>query len=76
MKQWLSDYIKGQKSAHDSIPLDAVAQVIDKLRVALKEDGKSSRLATAVAPPILPISRLTWVKGLRIKSASDFECFR
>jgi D-sedoheptulose 7-phosphate isomerase len=38
MKQWLSDYIKGQKAAHDSIPLDAVAQVVDKLRTALNED--------------------------------------
>jgi len=38
MKQWLDDYIKSQKVAHDSIPLDAVAQVIEKLRLALKED--------------------------------------
>lgn len=38
MKQWLADYLKSQKAAHDSIPLDAVAQVIEKLRLALKED--------------------------------------
>jgi D-sedoheptulose 7-phosphate isomerase len=38
MKRWLSDYISGQKAAHDSIPLDAVTQLIEKLRVALKED--------------------------------------
>ena len=38
MNQWISDYIQAQKAAHDSIPVEAVAQVIEKLRVALKED--------------------------------------
>jgi len=30
--------LKAQKTAHDSIPVDAVAQVIDKFRQALKDD--------------------------------------
>jgi len=38
MKQWISDYIRAQKAAHDSIPVDAVAQLIEKLRAALAED--------------------------------------
>ena len=38
MKQWIADYIKAQKTAHDSIPVEAVAQLIEKLRIALKED--------------------------------------
>jgi D-sedoheptulose 7-phosphate isomerase len=38
MKQWLADYVNAQKTAHDSIPLEQVALLIDKLRVALKED--------------------------------------
>ena len=38
MKQWTADYIKAQKAAHDSIPVEAVAQLIEKLRAALKED--------------------------------------
>jgi D-sedoheptulose 7-phosphate isomerase len=38
MKQWIADYIKAQKAAHDSIPVDAVAQLIEKLRAALKDD--------------------------------------
>jgi D-sedoheptulose 7-phosphate isomerase len=38
MKQWLTDYIQAQKAAHESIPLDSVAQLIEKLRLALKED--------------------------------------
>src|SRR6267378_1133763 len=38
MKQWIADYIKAQKAAHDSIPADAVAQLIEKLRQALKVD--------------------------------------
>jgi len=38
MKQWISGYIKSQKAAHDSIPVDAVAQLVEKLRDALKAD--------------------------------------
>jgi len=38
MKDWISDYIKSQKEALDSIPVDAVMQLIDKLRRALREE--------------------------------------
>jgi D-sedoheptulose 7-phosphate isomerase len=38
MKQWISDYIRAQKAAYDSIPVDAVAQLVELLRDALKED--------------------------------------
>ena len=38
MKQWISDYIKAQKAALDSIPVEAVAELIELLRQALKED--------------------------------------
>src|SRR5438128_9241363 len=38
MKQWITDYVKAQKAAHDSIPLDAVAQLIEKFRQALQDD--------------------------------------
>jgi D-sedoheptulose 7-phosphate isomerase len=38
MNDWISDYIKAQKQALDSIPVEAVAQIIEKLRRALKED--------------------------------------
>jgi D-sedoheptulose 7-phosphate isomerase len=38
MNQWIAEYIRAQKAAHDSIPAEAVAQLIEKLRVALKED--------------------------------------
>src|SRR5882724_4512206 len=38
MKQWIADYIRVQKAAHDSISIEAVAQLIEKLRDALKED--------------------------------------
>ena len=40
MKQWISNYIAKQKAAHDSIPVDAVAELIEKLRNALKEDRR------------------------------------
>jgi len=38
MKQWISDYINAQKAAHDSIPVPGLAQLIEKLRAAFKED--------------------------------------
>lgn len=38
MKQWIVNYIGAQKAAHDSIPVDAVATLIEKVRTVLKED--------------------------------------
>jgi D-sedoheptulose 7-phosphate isomerase len=38
MKQWISDYITKQKAALDSIPTQSVAELIELLRDALKED--------------------------------------
>ncbi|HEY3761926.1 MAG TPA: SIS domain-containing protein [Verrucomicrobiae bacterium] len=38
MKQWISDYMRAQKAAHDSVPVDAVAELIGKMKQALKED--------------------------------------
>ena len=38
MKQWISDYLRGQRAAHDSIPAEAVMELIGTLRAALKED--------------------------------------
>ncbi len=38
MKQWISNYLLAQKAAHDSIPVEDVADVVSKLRKAFKED--------------------------------------
>ena len=38
MNQWISDYIRAQQAALASIPVDAVARLIAKLRQALQED--------------------------------------
>ena len=38
MKEWIANYISAQKAAHDSIPVDEVAGLVEKLRTALKED--------------------------------------
>src|SRR6266536_881439 len=38
MKQWLADYLKAQQAAHGSIPIDAVAVIIERFRAALQED--------------------------------------
>ena len=38
MKQWISDYLRAQKAAHDSIPMEAVAELVDRLRTALQEN--------------------------------------
>ena len=38
MKQWISDYLSAQQAAHDSIPVPAVAELVGKLRAALREE--------------------------------------
>ena len=38
MKQWVADYLTAQQDVLGSIPTDAVAQVIEQFRAALKED--------------------------------------
>jgi len=38
MKQWISDYLRAQKAAHDSIPVEGVAEIVGKLRRAFLED--------------------------------------
>jgi D-sedoheptulose 7-phosphate isomerase len=38
VNEWIADYIRAQKAAHDSIPVAAVAQLIELLRTALRED--------------------------------------
>src|SRR5712672_204385 len=38
MKQWIVDYIRVQKAAHDSISIDGGAELIGKFGDALKED--------------------------------------
>lgn len=37
MKDWINNYITAQKAALDSIPAEAVAQLIERLRQVLKE---------------------------------------
>src|SRR5262249_20846230 len=58
MKQWVSDYIGAQKAAHDSIPVEQVANLIELLKTAHREEhqifvfgnggrtGNSSHFAT------------------------------
>jgi D-sedoheptulose 7-phosphate isomerase len=38
MNQWISDYLKAQKAALDSIPVEGTAKLIETMRTALKED--------------------------------------
>ena len=37
MNKWIGDYLTAQKAALDSIPVDAVAALIERLRVAVGE---------------------------------------
>ena len=38
MKQWISSYLRAQQAAHDSISVEAVAELVGKLRAALQAD--------------------------------------
>ena len=48
MNQWINDYVKAQKAAFDSVPAEAVAQLIEILRDALKAD-RADFLSSATA---------------------------
>jgi D-sedoheptulose 7-phosphate isomerase len=37
-KQWIAEYITAQKAAHDSIPVETVAKLIEQVRRAVMED--------------------------------------
>src|SRR5258708_84037 len=37
MKQWISDYVRAQKAAHDSIPVELFPKLIGALRTVLEE---------------------------------------
>lgn len=37
MKHWVLDYIRAQKAAHDSIPVETVAGIIERFRKAVEE---------------------------------------
>ncbi len=38
MSQWFSEYLRAQRAAHESIPLEAVIELAGRLRTALRED--------------------------------------
>jgi D-sedoheptulose 7-phosphate isomerase len=38
MKQWITDYVQAQKAAHDSIPIESVARLIEELAAAVKAE--------------------------------------
>ena len=38
MKQWLADYVRAQKAAHDSIPVAAVGRLIESLSTVWREE--------------------------------------
>jgi D-sedoheptulose 7-phosphate isomerase len=38
MNQWIANYVNAQKAALDSVPVDAVAKLIEMLRAALQAD--------------------------------------
>jgi D-sedoheptulose 7-phosphate isomerase len=79
MKQWIADYIKAQKAAHDSIPITAVEQLIEKLRVALKEDrqifvfgnGGSAANASHFATDLGKLASDKIGKRFRVMSLTD-----
>jgi hypothetical protein len=51
MQQWIRDYVNAQKAALDSIPVEAVAKLIDIFRQALRKTVRYLCLATAGALP-------------------------
>src|SRR5438046_9807782 len=38
MNQWVADYVRAQKAAHDSMPVAAVGRLIESLRTVWREE--------------------------------------
>jgi D-sedoheptulose 7-phosphate isomerase len=79
MNQWINDYVRAQKAALDSIPADGVAQLIEVLRQALKEDrqvfvfgnGGSAANASHFATDLGKGSSDKLAKRFRVLSLND-----
>src|SRR5436190_23432673 len=79
MKQWVADYLAAQKTALDSIPIDAVAAIIDKFREALQNDrqifvfgnGGSGANASHFATDLGKGASDKLVKRFRVLSLND-----
>ncbi len=79
MKQWVADYLTAQRATQNSIPVDAVAQMIEQFRVALEEDrqifvfgnGGSAANATHFATDLGKGSSDKLGKRFRVLSLND-----
>ncbi len=79
MKQWLEDYISAQRAAHQSIPVQQVAEIIEKIRVVWKEDrqifvfgnGGSAANASHFATDLGKGSSDKLSKRIRVMSLND-----
>src|SRR5258708_2839438 len=79
MKQWLEDYISAQRAALQSIPVQQVAEIIEKIRVAWKEDrqifvfgnGGSAANASHFATDLGKGSSDKLGKRIRVMSLND-----
>lgn len=79
MKQWIGAHLQAQKAAHDSIPVDAVVQLIELFRTALKEDrqifvfgnGGSAANATHFATDLGKSASDKVGRRFRIQSLND-----
>lgn len=79
MNEWIKSYLTAQKAALDSIPVDGVVQLIEKLRQALKEDrqifvfgnGGSAANASHFATDLGKGSSDKLAKRFRVLSLND-----
>ena len=53
MKQWIGDYIRAQKAAHDSIPAEAVSQISNLIKndVLRREFSKAAAARSKMFGP-------------------------
>ena len=66
MNNWIADYLRAQKAALDSIPVERVARLIERLNQAVADTVSPFVLVMAAARRIVPTSRRTSAKVLRI----------
>jgi D-sedoheptulose 7-phosphate isomerase len=75
MNQWISDYIKAQKAAIDSIPMDAVAGLVKVLQTALREDRQIFAFGNGGSAANASHFVTDLGKGSSDKVGKRFRCF-
>ena len=70
--QWITDYVRAQKAALDSIPPEAVAQLFKNSELRSRRTDRFLFLAMAGVQPMRLTLQPTWARALQIRWVNVF----